>query len=75
MRNRIVKELVRENTPIRTADRYSTCERYGIGYSTLIKWAREVGAVVKFGRATRFDWTKLDASVEEKLNGQQEKAM
>ena len=65
MRNRSKVKL--SNVEKRLGDRYETCERYAIGYSTLIVWAREIGAVVKFGKATRFDWTKLDASVDEKF--------
>lgn len=68
MKNRIANTTVRETTPIRLGDRYATCERYGIGYSTLIVWARSAGAIVRFGRAVRFDWTVLDRAVDKMLN-------
>ena len=56
--------------PVQTPwhDRHETCAHFNVGYSTLIKWAREIGAVVKIGRINRFDWNRLERDLHDRMN-------
>ena len=63
------KRTIQANTNARCGDRYQSCGRYNIGYSTLRQWAEQCGAVIKFGRAVRYDWDRLDADLE-RLRGE-----
>lgn len=65
------KRIYNEATSTPWHEGRTTCQHFNIGYSTLIKWARECGAVVKIGRINRFNWDILDADLHRRM----EKAM
>ena len=63
------KRTSQNTTHARLGDRYQSCGRYNIGCNTLRQRAEQCGAVIKFGRAVRYDWDRLDADLE-RLRGE-----
>ena len=56
-----MKSLTRPNEhEVKTGTLDAACMRYGFGKNTMRKMAEEAGAVIKYGKCLRINFTRLD---------------
>ena len=60
MRKRILSNEVEQ----KSGDLEQACIRYGFGKNTMRKLAEEAGALFKYGKCSRVNFTKMDSYID-----------